>query len=93
KNRRAWEPLLADQSKFVTDKKLVVLPSYEEVSRDKASFARMSKMFQYETNPHNGRPLLQPHGEEAVYFNPPALPLTEAEMDGLYDLPFARAPH
>jgi uncharacterized radical SAM protein YgiQ len=50
-------------------------------------------MFQYETNPHNGRPLLQVHGDEAVYFNPPALPLSEAEMDGLYDLPFVRAPH
>jgi uncharacterized radical SAM protein YgiQ len=93
KNRRAWEPLLLDQSKFVTDRKLVVLPSYEEVVKDKAAFARMSKAFQYETNPHNGRPILQPHGDEAVYFNPPAEPLSEMEMDGLYDLPFVRAPH
>jgi uncharacterized radical SAM protein YgiQ len=93
KNRRAWEPLLADTSKFVTDKKLVVLPSYEEVTKDKQAFARMSKAFQYETNPHNGRPLLQVHGDEAVYFNRPAEPLNEAEMDGLYDMPFARAPH
>jgi uncharacterized radical SAM protein YgiQ len=93
KNRRTWEPFLADQSKYVTDKKVVVLPSYEEVLKDKGAFARMSKAFQYETNPHNGRPLLQPHGDEAVYFNPPAEPLSEAEMDGLYDLPFVRAPH
>jgi uncharacterized radical SAM protein YgiQ len=93
KNRRAWEPLLADQAQRVADKKLVVLPSYEEVVKDKAAFARMSKTFQYETNPHNGRPILQPHGDEAVYFNPPAEPLTEKEMDGLYDLPFVRAPH
>ena len=93
KNRRAWEPLAADPSKFVTDRKVVVLPSYEEVARDKAAFARMSKMFQYETNPHNGRPILQPHGDEAVYFNSPAEPLSEGEMDGLYDLPFVRAPH
>ncbi|MBX3192891.1 MAG: YgiQ family radical SAM protein [Labilithrix sp.] len=93
KNRRAWEPLLADRSKYVGDRKVVVLPSYEEVTRDKRAFAAMSKAFQYETNPHNGRPLLQPHGDEAVYFNPPALPLGEEEMDGLYDLPFVRAPH
>jgi len=93
KNRRAWEPLAADASKFVTDRKVVVLPSYEEVVKDKAAFARMSKMFQYETNPHNGRPILQPHGDEAVYFNSPAEPLSEGEMDGLYDLPFVRAPH
>lgn len=93
KNRRAWEPLLADQSRFVTDGKLVVLPSYEEVVADKSAFARMSKVFQHETNPHNGRPLLQPHGDEAVYFNPPAEPLSEGQMDGLYDLPFVRSPH
>jgi uncharacterized radical SAM protein YgiQ len=93
KNRREWEPLAADASRFVTDRKVVVLPSYEEVATDKQAFARMSRLFQYETNPYNGRPLLQPHGDEAVYFNSPALPLSEEEMDGLYDLPFVRAPH
>jgi len=93
KNRREWEPLLQDQSRYVTDKKIVVLPSYEQVRDDKAAFARMSKLFQYETNPRNGRPILQPHGDEAVYFNSPAEPLSESEMDGLYDLPFMRAPH
>jgi uncharacterized radical SAM protein YgiQ len=93
KNRRAWEPLLADASRYVTDKKVVVLPSYEEVTTDKRAFAKMSRAFQYETNPHNGRPLLQPHGDEAVYFNSPAEPLSESDMDGLYDLPFVRAPH
>ncbi len=47
---------------------MLVLPSYDEVANDKAAFARMSRAFQYETNPHNGRPLLQVHGDEAVYF-------------------------
>ena len=93
KNKREWEPLLADVSRYTTDGKLLVLPSYEEVTTDKVAFARMSRMFQYETNPHNGRPMLQVHGEQAVYFNSPALPLTEEEMDGLYDLPFTRLPH
>jgi uncharacterized radical SAM protein YgiQ len=93
KNRRAWADAAASASRFVTDGKPVLLPSYEEVCRDKQAFARMSRMLQYETNAHNARPLLQPHGDEAVYFNPPALPLAEAEMDALYDLPFARAPH
>jgi uncharacterized radical SAM protein YgiQ len=93
KNRKAWEPLLDDQSRYATDGKLVVLPSYEEVTKDKEAFAKMSRMFQYETNPHNGRPLLQVHGDEAVFYNSPALPLSEADMDGLYDLPFVRAPH
>jgi uncharacterized radical SAM protein YgiQ len=93
RNRKAWEPLLANQSQYTTDGKLVVLPSYEEVTRDKQAFAKMSRQLQYETNPHNGRPLLQVHGDEAVYFNSPAEPLEEKEMDGLYDLPFTRLPH
>jgi uncharacterized radical SAM protein YgiQ len=93
KNRRAWSDAAADASRFVTDGKAVLLPSYEEVCRDRQAFARMSRLLQYETNAHNARPLLQPHGDEAVYFNPPALPLDEAEMDALYDLPFARVPH
>ncbi len=92
-NRRSWEPLLAEKSRFTTDGKLLVLPSYEDVLKSKEAFAKMSRLFQYETNPHNGRPLLQPHGDQAVYFNPPALPLSEGEMDGLYDLPFTRLPH
>jgi uncharacterized radical SAM protein YgiQ len=93
KNRRAWEEAAANASRYVTDGKTVVLPSYEDVARDKVAFAKMSRMLQFETNAHNARPLLQPHGDEAVYFNPPALPLAENEMDALYDLPFVRRPH
>jgi uncharacterized radical SAM protein YgiQ len=93
KNRREWEPLLEKKSRYVTDGGLLVLPSYDAVKADKRAFAEMSRAFQYETNAHNGRPLLQAHGDEAVYYNPPALPLSEAEMDGLYDLPFQRRPH
>jgi uncharacterized radical SAM protein YgiQ len=94
KNRpEEWRPLLADASRFVTDRKLLPLPAYEDVLADRRKFADMSRLFQLETNPHNGRPQLQPHGDQAVYFNSPALPLEEGDMDGLYDLPFARAPH
>jgi uncharacterized radical SAM protein YgiQ len=90
-NRREWEPI--ETSRYVTDRKPLLLPSYDEVKRDKRAFSRMSRAFQYETNAHNARPLIQPHGDQAVYFNPPALPLAESEMDALYDLPFTRAPH
>ena len=93
KNPAAWAGVAGDASRYVTDGKPVVLPSYEEVCADKVAFAKMSRMLQYETNAHNARPLLQPHGQEAVYFNPPALPLDEREMDALYDLPFTRRPH
>ncbi len=93
KNRRAWDRAAGDASRYVTDGKPVLLPSFDDVRRDKLAFATMSRMFQYETNAHNARPLLQPHGDEAVYYNPPALPLEESDMDALYDLPFTRRPH
>jgi uncharacterized radical SAM protein YgiQ len=93
KNKKEWEPTAREPSRYVTDGKVVVLPSFDEVTRDKRAFARMSRAFQYETNPHNGRHLLQAHGDQAVYFNPPAEPLSESEMDALYDLPFERRPH
>ncbi len=100
--------LLADPARYTTDRKFVVLPSYEEVVADKAAYARMAKAFQLETNPGNGRPLLQVHGDRAVVFNSPAQPLDDDDggvragtgsggdsvaMDQLYDLPFVRAPH
>jgi uncharacterized radical SAM protein YgiQ len=86
-----WEEL--PRSRYVTDGKHLFLPSYEEVVADKAAFSAMSKAFQYETNPGNARPLIQPHGVEAVLLNPPAEPLQTDDMDLLYDMPFTRTPH
>jgi radical SAM superfamily enzyme YgiQ (UPF0313 family) len=71
----------------------VFLPTYEEVAADKRAFARMTRMAHLETNPYNARRLVQHHGREAVVVNPPAFPLTEAEMDRAYGLPYTRRPH
>jgi uncharacterized radical SAM protein YgiQ len=92
-NREEWRAIAEDPSRFVRDGKVVLLPEYDNVVRDKQAFADMSRLFQLETNPMNGRPLLQPHGDQAIYMNSPALPLEEAEMDALYALPFTRLPH
>lgn len=93
RDRAQLEAWRSDPSRFVTDGKPVVLPSYEEVCADKLAFARMSGAFQKETNPGNARMLLQMHGSEGVVFNPPAEPLEERDMDELYDLPFVRREH
>jgi uncharacterized radical SAM protein YgiQ len=71
----------------------VLLPSFEKVSTDKTAFAEMTRLIFHETNPYNARRLVQFHGREAVVVNPPAWPLTEEEMDRIYDLPFTRRPH
>jgi uncharacterized radical SAM protein YgiQ len=86
-----WEDI--EPSRYTTDGKTVILPSYGEIGQTKQAFSAMSRAFQYETNPGNARPLLQAYGDVAVYYNPPALPLETNEMDALYDLPFRRVPH
>jgi uncharacterized radical SAM protein YgiQ len=72
---------------------VVVLPSYEAASKDPVAFADMTRLAHRETNPKNARPLVQAHGKETVVVNPPAFPLTEAEMDLVYGLPYTRRPH
>src|SRR6516225_2097461 len=42
RNRRSWSDLAGDASRYVTDGKAVLLPSYEEACADKLAFARMS---------------------------------------------------
>lgn len=71
----------------------IVLPSYEEVASDRRAFAAMTRIAHLETNPFNARCLVQYHGREAVVVNPPAPPLSEAEMDRVYGLPYTRRPH
>jgi uncharacterized radical SAM protein YgiQ len=71
----------------------IVLPSYEEVKADKLAFAEATRLIHVNTNPYNARPLVQLHGAEAVVTTPPALPLSQAEMDRVYDLPYTRRPH
>jgi uncharacterized radical SAM protein YgiQ len=89
------EAFAAYPSETVTDGRVVVMPSYEEVKSDRKKYALASRVLHYETNPFNARPLLQRDRVDSsgVYFNPPALPLETREMDELYDLPFNRAPH
>ncbi len=75
------------------DKIVIRLPSFEQVSSDPEAYARASRVLHKESNPGNARPLTQRHGDRDVWLTAPPIPLTTAEMDGVYDLPFARAPH
>lgn len=69
------------------------LPSYEQVKDDPVLYAHASRTFHLESNPGNARALIQAHGERDVWLNPPPIPLTTAEMDGVYGLPYQRKPH
>lgn len=69
------------------------LPSFEKVRNDPALYAHTSRMVHLESNPMNARSLVQKHGAQDIWINPPAIPLSQAEMDGVFDLPYARVPH
>ncbi len=79
------------------DHTVLRLPSYEEVKSDPILYAHANRVLHLETNPGNARALVQAHGEGVtardVWMNPPPIPLTTAEMDWVFGLPYARSPH
>jgi uncharacterized radical SAM protein YgiQ len=75
------------------DRTVIRLPSYEQVRSDPVLYAHASRVMHLETNPGNARALVQAHGDRDVWLNPPPIPLTTAEMDHVFGLPYARSPH
>ncbi|MBP7574988.1 MAG: YgiQ family radical SAM protein, partial [Rhodoferax sp.] len=79
------------------DRSVIRLPSYEQVRADPVLYAHANRVLHLETNPGNARALVQAHGEGTtardVWITPPPIPLTTAEMDFVFDLPYARSPH
>ena len=75
------------------ERSVIRLPSYEQVKSDPVLYAHASRVLHLETNPGNARALVQRHADRDLWLNPPPIPLTTAEMDWVFDLPYARAPH
>ena len=84
---------LQRKEKFEKDTSCIRLPSFEKVSADPALYAHASRILHMEANPHNAHVLVQKHGNQEVWVNPPPIPLLTHEMDGVFDLPYARVPH
>src|SRR5690606_35428328 len=85
---------LTDRSERPRREQTVIrMPSFEEVVADATEYARGSRILHAETNPGNARALVQAHGPRELWLEPPPIPLTTDEMDGIYDLPYARVPH
>ncbi len=98
--RLVRRPLIKQDSRALVtprDKTVIRLPAYERVKSDATLYAHASRVLHLETNPGNARALVQRHGEghtaREVWINPPPIPLTTAEMDHVFDLPYARSPH
>ncbi len=79
--------------KLDRERTVVRLPGYEQVANDPVLYAHASRTLHLESNPGNARVLVQAHGERDVWLNPPPIPLSMEEMDGVYGLPYQRKPH
>ena len=75
------------------DRTVIRLPSYEQVKADPVLYAHANRVLHLETNPGNARALVQAHGDRDVWLTAPPIPLTTAEMDHVFGLPYARSPH
>lgn len=86
--------------------KALILPSWDEITADKRAFAEAYRISSLEQDPIRGKTLLQLHekktsgsalltgsGSKTLVQLPPAMSLTEALMDEVYDLPYVREAH
>ena len=71
----------------------VTIESAEEVAADKKAYARAFKVQYDEQDPVRGRGICQKHGARYLIANPPAMPLSQKELDDTYALPYVRAWH
>lgn len=71
----------------------IVLYSHEECLKDKKKEAANFKHIEEESNKWSAQRILQRTGKQTVVVNPPYPPMTEAELDHSFDLPYTRLPH
>jgi len=69
------------------------VPAFEDCVADPLAFNRLTLLMMREANPSCARALHQRTGDRVVWCNPAARALTTAELDRLYELPYANAPH
>jgi len=72
---------------------IIHLPAYEKVKIDPVLYAQASRLLHLESNAFNARTLIQQHDNRYILVNPPPFPVTTAEIDKIYELPYTRKPH
>ena len=84
---------LQRKAEFDPQTSYIRLPSFNKVTNDPALYAHASRILHQEANPYNAKTLVQKHGTQEVWVNPPPIPLSTDEMDWVFDLPYQRRPH
>lgn len=88
-----YEGLSSKMKSNIESGKVAFCESFEEVKADKMAYVRA-----FNTQTHNndhiiGKVVLQKHGNKYLVQNKMQLPLTEQELDEVYDLPYERTYH
>jgi len=71
----------------------IYLHSHEECLKDKKKQAENFRHIEEESNKMEASRILQSVDDKVVVVNPPYPPMTEAELDRSFDLPYTRLPH
>jgi len=71
----------------------IELPDFEEIKRNRRAYAESFRIQYGNCDPFTAKRLVERCGREYVVQNPPQKPLTQAEMDAVYDLPYCRTYH
>ena len=71
----------------------IILPSHEACLQSKKKFAEAFRLTEEASVQSAPPPIVQAVGERQVVVNPPAPPMSTAELDAVYELPFTRLPH
>lgn len=72
----------------------IILPDYDSLSKDRLEYARSFYTQYINTDPYSAKNLVEGYGNRGyVVQNPPAYPLTQMEMDDVYDLPYMNNYH
>ena len=84
---------LIDHPRLTRERTVIRIPSFDKERNDPVLYAHANRVLHLETNPGNARAIVQRHGDQDIWLNPPPIPLTTEEMDYVFGLPYARVPH
>lgn len=75
------------------DAPALALPPASEAKEEKDAFCRAQALLAQGIDSFHGSSIVQDHGKTVIVQNPPAAPLSTAELDRVYELPFTRQAH
>ncbi len=75
------------------DVSAIHLHSHEECLKDKRAYAENFRHIEEQSNVLEAKTLVQEVNRKTIVVNPPYPPMTTAEIDASFDLPYQRVPH